>query len=106
MNKVLSELIVTLLLTTSQILVFNIPSELELVYSDPLTSLIGLAHSTEYCRCYRKYGKYHMNMNRGIDAIYVYSDGIKTKLVDSLVSFLFVVWKYRSKSILRQCTIL
>ena len=38
MNKVLSELMVTLeLLTTSQILVFNIPSELELVYSEPLT---------------------------------------------------------------------
>ena len=47
MNKVLSELMVTLeLLTTSQIVVFNIPSALELVYSEPLTSLLGLAHPT------------------------------------------------------------
>ena len=47
MNKVLSELIVTLeLLTTSQIVVFNIPSELELAYSEPLTSLPRLAHPT------------------------------------------------------------
>ena len=38
------------LLTTSQIVVFNIPSELELVYSEPLTSLLGLTHPTEYCR--------------------------------------------------------
>ena len=45
MNKVLSELMVTLeLLTTSQIVVFNIPSELELAYSEPLTSLLGLTH--------------------------------------------------------------
>ena len=45
MNKVLSELMVTLeLLTTSQIVVFNIPSELELVYSEPLTSTPG-AHT-------------------------------------------------------------
>ena len=48
MNKVLSELKVTMeLLTTSQIVVFNIPSELELVvYSEPLMSLLGLAHPT------------------------------------------------------------
>ena len=82
MNKVMSELMVTLqLLTTSQIVVFNIPSELELVYSEPLTSLLGLTHPTEYCRGPRKYGKYPMNLNRGIDAIYVYSDVIQTKLV-------------------------
>ena len=42
MNKMLSELMVTLeLLTTSQIVGFNLPSELELVYSEPLTSLLG-----------------------------------------------------------------
>ena len=47
MNKMLSELMVTLeLLTTSQIVVFNIPLGLELVYSEPLTSLLGLAHPT------------------------------------------------------------
>ena len=93
MNKVLSELMVTLeLLTTSQIVVFNIPSELELVYSEPLTSLLGLTHPTEYCRGPRKYGKYPMNLNRGIDAIYVYSDVIQTKLVgDSSVPLLSVV---------------
>ena len=80
------------LLTTSQIVVFNIPSELELVYSEPLTSLLGLAHPTEYCRGPRKYGKYPMNLNRGIDAIYVYSDVIQTKLVgDSSVPLLSVV---------------
>ena len=82
MNKVLSELMVTLeLLTTSQIVVFNIPSELELVYSEPLTSLLGLAHPIEYCQGPRKYIKYHMNLNRGIDAIYVYADVIQTTLV-------------------------
>ena len=48
MNKMLSELMVTLeLLTTSQIVVFNIPSELELGHSEPLTSLMGLTHPTE-----------------------------------------------------------
>ena len=93
MNKVLSELMVTLeLLTTSQIVVFNIPSELELVYSEPLTSLLGLTHPTKYYRGPRKYEKYHMNLNRGIDAIYVYSDVIQTKLVrDSIVPLLSVV---------------
>ena len=56
----MSELMVTLeLLTTSQIVVFNIPSELELVYSEPLTSLLGLTHPTEYCRGPRKYGESH-----------------------------------------------
>ena len=45
MNKVLSELMVTLeLLTISQIVVFNIPSELYLVYSELLMSLLWLAH--------------------------------------------------------------
>ena len=82
MNKVLSELMVTLeLLTTSQFVVFNIPSKLELFFSEQLTSLLGLAHPTEYCRGPRQYGKYPMNLNRGIDAIYVYSDVIQTKLV-------------------------
>ena len=58
MNKVLSELMVTLdLLTASLIVVFNIPSELELVYSKPLTSLLGLTHPTEYCRGPRKYSE-------------------------------------------------
>ena len=112
MNKVLSELMVTLeLLTTSQIVVLNIPSEFELVYSEPLTSLMGLAHPTEYCRRPRKYGKYHMNLNRGIYAIYADSDVIQTTLVgDSSVLLLSVVllcgvsWKWRSKSILLQCT--
>ena len=67
MNKMLNELMVTLeLLTTSQIIVFNIPSELELVHSESLTLLLGLTHPTEYCRGPRKYGKYHMNRNRGI----------------------------------------
>ena len=90
MNKVLSELMVTLeLLTTSHIVVFSIPSELELVYSEPLTSLLGLTHPTEYCRGLRKYA---MNLNRGIDAIYVYSDIIQTKLVgDSSVPLPCVV---------------
>ena len=109
MNKVLSELMVTLeLLTTSQIVVFNIPSELELVYSEPLTSLLGLTHPTENCRGPRKYGKYPMNLNRGIDAIYVYSDVIHSQVCHSLVSFPFVVFsgKWRSKSILLQCTLL
>ena len=94
MNKVLlSELIVTSkLLTTSQIVVFNIPSELELVYSEPLTSLLGFAHPTEHCRGPRKYGKYPMNLNRRIYAIYVYFDVIQTKLVgDSSVPLLSVV---------------
>ena len=88
MHKVLSELMVTLeLLTTSQIVVFKIPSELELVYSEPLTSLLGLAHPTEYCQGPRKYGKYPMILNRGID-----SDIIQTKLVGvSSVPFLSVV---------------
>ena len=93
MNKVLSELMVTLeLLTDSRIVVFNIPSELELVYSESLTSLLGLAHPTEYCRGPQKYGKYPMNLNREIDAIFVYSDVIHTKLVGDLsVSLLGVV---------------
>ena len=48
MNKVLSELMVALeLLTTSKIVVFNIPSELEFVYSESLTSLLGLAPHTQ-----------------------------------------------------------
>ena len=48
MNKMLSELMVTLaLLTTSQIVVFNIASALEFVYSESLTSLLWLAHPTE-----------------------------------------------------------
>ena len=101
------------LLTSSQIVVFNIPSEFELVYSAPLKSLLGLTHPTKYCRGPRKYRKYHMNLNRGIAAIYVYSDVIQTKLVSdsvchSLVSFLFVVssGKWRSKSIILQCTLL
>ena len=80
------------LLTTSQIVVFNIPSELELVYSEPLTPLLGLTHPTEYCRGPRKYGKYPINLNRGIYAIYVYSDVIQTKLVvDTSVPLLSVV---------------
>ena len=42
MNKVMSELMGTLeLLTTSQIVVFNKPSELELVYSEPLNVTPG-----------------------------------------------------------------
>ena len=82
----MSELLVILeSLTISQIVVFNIPSELELVYSEPLTSLMGLAHPTEYCRGPRKYGKYPMNLNRGIDVI-------QTKLVgDSSVPLLSVI---------------
>ena len=93
MNKVLSELMFTLeLLATSQNVVFNIPSELGLVYSEPLTLLLGLTHPTEYCRGPRKYGKYLMNLNRGIYAIYVYFDVIQTKLVgDSSVLLLSVV---------------
>ena len=89
MNKVLSELKVTLeLLTTSQISVFNTPSELELVYSEPLMSFLGLA----YCRGPEKYGKYNINLNRGINAVYVYSDVIHTILVgDSSVPLICVV---------------
>ena len=90
-------------------------AELELIYSWPLTStsLLGLTHPTEYCRGPRKYGKYAMNLNRGIDAIYVYSDVIQTKLVgDSSVSLLSVVpirgvfGKWHSKGILLQCILL
>ena len=93
MDKVLSELMVTLkLLTTSQIIVFNIPSELELVYSEQLASILGLAYHTEYCRGPQKYGKFPMNLNSGIDAINVYFDVIQTKLVgDSSVPLLSVV---------------
>ena len=102
----MSELIVTLeLLTTSKIVVFNhnqldnssrlwfnIPSELEFVYSEPLTSPLGLTHHTEYCRGHRKCGKYPMNLNRGNGALYVYSNVIQTKLVgDSSEPLLSVV---------------
>ena len=76
---------------TSQIAVFNIPSEPELVSSEPLTSLLGLAQPTEYSRGPRKYVKYPMNLNRGIYAIYVYFIVIQTKLVgDSSVPLLSV----------------
>ena len=93
MNKVLSELMVTLdVLTTSQIVVFNIPSELELVYSEPLTSLLGLTPPYRILSRSSEIWEYPMNLNRGIDAIYVYSDVIQTKLVgDSSVPPLSVV---------------
>ena len=59
---------------------------------EPLMSFLGLPHPTEYCRGPEKYGKYHIHLNRGINAIYVYSDVIQTTLMgDSSVPLICVI---------------
>ena len=93
LNKTLRPLKITVdLVSQSHIVIFAIPSGVELVFAEPLTSLLGLASDTQYCRGPRKYGRYPMNLDRGIDAIYVYSDVIQTKLVgNSSVPLLSIV---------------
>ena len=82
LNKTLKSIKVTAdLVTHTNIVVFTIPPGIELVFSEPLSSLLGLAtNETEYCRGPRKTSRYPMNLDRGIDSIYVYSDVIQTKL--------------------------
>ena len=82
LNKELKTLKITVeILHYSRLIAFTIPNDLELVFHEPLSSLFGLAHSIQYCRGPRKYGKYPIDINRGIDALYVYSDVVQTKLV-------------------------
>ena len=68
------------LLEHSGIVKLLIPADLELVFAEPLSSLLGMPHSNQYCRN-TFYGTYPINTTRGIDALYVYSDVIQTKLV-------------------------
>lgn len=85
LNKSLKPLRVTAeQLPTSQVIAFSIPQDLELIFHEPLSSLLGFMHSQQYCRGPRKYGRYPINLDRGIDALYVYSDVIQTRLVGNV----------------------
>ena len=69
------------LLEHSGIVKLSIPADVELVFAEPLSSLLGMVLSNQYCRGPKFYGTYPINTSRGIDALYVYSDVIQTKLV-------------------------
>lgn len=82
LNKELKTLRVTCeLVALSGIVTFSIPADIELVFEEPMSSLLGMAHSIQYCRGPRKFGRYPVNLDRGIDALYVYTDVVQTKLV-------------------------
>lgn len=72
--------------------VLTIPKEKSFTFSEPLSSMLGLGYETVHCTHPQKWGEFPMNLTRGIDAVYVYTDIVQSKLVgDSNVPLLAVV---------------
>lgn len=66
--------------TSMEVIVLNIPKHLSLHFTEPLSSMLGLGHGELFCNNLRL-GEFSINLTRGIDSIYVYTDIVQTKLV-------------------------
>ena len=81
-NKAISEPDVSLSFTqSSQRLHLEIPAGCSLHFSEPLSTMLGLGYGRVACNESTLRGRFPINLSRGIDSLYVYSDVVQTKLV-------------------------
>ena len=70
----------------------KIPNHIQIVFTRALAGIMGISYIQTTCSGPLYEGQFAMEMTRGIDSIYVYSDIIQTKLVgDSCVPLLRIV---------------
>lgn len=73
-------------------LISSIPTGTKIHFTEPLSSMLGIGHGATVCTSRTQHGTYPIDLSRGIDTLYVYTDIIRTKLVgDSAVPLLRVV---------------
>ncbi len=70
----------------------TLPEQTTLHFAEPLSSMLGLGYGNVVCNSAMRRGMFPIDCSRGIDALYVYSDIVQTKLVgDTSVPILAVV---------------
>ena len=77
---------------SSQRFHLDIPPGCSLHFSEPLSSMLGLGYGRVACNDLTLRGRFPIDLSRGIDSLYVYSDVVQTKLVgDTSVPLLAIV---------------
>lgn len=66
---------------TSRKIMMEMPQNCSLHFSEPLSSMLGIGHGNIACNDRTVRGVSQIDMSRGIDSIYLYSDIVETKLV-------------------------
>ena len=92
-NKAVGEKDVALSFSqSSQRLRTSIPAGCSLHFAEPLSSMLGIGYGNVVCNSAMDRGRFPIDLSRGIDALYVYTDVARSKLVgDSSVPLLSVV---------------
>ena len=77
---------------SSRRLEMTLPHGCSIHFSEPLSSMLGIGRGNVVCTSAMTRGVMPINISRGIDAIYVYSDIVQTQLVgDTSVPLLTIV---------------
>ena len=66
---------------TTQRAHMEIPAGCRLHFAEPLSSMLGLGYGNTVCSSITESGKFPIDLSRGIDSLYVYTDIVQTKLV-------------------------
>jgi len=69
----------------------NIPKGYTIHFSEPLSSMLGIGHGNVVCTSLMRRGSSPIDLSRGIDSLYVYSDIVQTKLVGNASAPLLMV---------------
>ena len=77
---------------TAQRVIMEIAPGCRIHFIEPLSSMLGLSHGNTMCESSMESGKFPIDLSRGIDSLYIYTDVVQTKLVgDTSVPLLRVV---------------
>ena len=66
---------------SSRRIVMNIQIGTSLQFNEPLSSMLGIGYERTVCTNATTRGRFLMNLSRGIDSLYIYTDLVQTKLV-------------------------
>ncbi len=59
----------------------KLPEGSSIHFTEPLSSMLGIGYGTVVCTSAMRRGRFPIDLSRGIDSLYVYSDVVRTKLV-------------------------
>ena len=77
---------------SSRRIVMNIPIGTSLHFNEPLSSMLGIGYGRTVCTNVTTSVRFPVNLGRGIDSLYVYTDIVQTKLVgDTATPLLSIV---------------
>ena len=86
---------------SSQRLHLDIPPGCSLHFSEPLSSMLGLGYGRVACNDLTLRGRFPIDLSRGIDSLYVYSDVVQTTLTKNEITFGPISILFCTKSLLK-----